>query len=69
MLRPPTWLRFLLLAILLAATAWSLLNRDVLGAPWLADFIDDHPGAMPAVWLVESRGAVPASICARLTRA
>ena len=52
MLRPPPWLRFLLLAILVAATAWSLLNREVLGAPWLADFVDDHPGAMPAVFVV-----------------
>lgn len=52
MLRPPTWLRLLLLAILLAATAWSLLNREVLGAAWLADFVDDHPGAMPAVFVL-----------------
>lgn len=52
MLRPPTWLRFLLLAILLAATAWSLLNRELLGAAWLVDFVDDHPGAMPAVFVL-----------------
>ncbi|MBM3628678.1 MAG: TVP38/TMEM64 family protein [Alphaproteobacteria bacterium] len=52
MLRPTTWLRVLLLAILAAATAWSLLNRETLGATWLSDFIDDHPGAMPAVFVV-----------------
>ncbi|MFM8681996.1 MAG: TVP38/TMEM64 family protein [Alphaproteobacteria bacterium] len=57
MLRPPTWLRVLLLAILVAATAWSLFNREVLSASWLADLIDDHPGAMPAVFVVIHVGA------------
>ncbi len=57
MLRPPTWLRVLLLASLLAATAWSLLNRETLGAGGLADLVDDHPGAMPAVFVVLHVGA------------
>jgi uncharacterized membrane protein YdjX (TVP38/TMEM64 family) len=51
MFRPPAWLRLVLLAIVALAIAVAASHRDALQAEGLSDFIDEHPGAMPLVFV------------------
>jgi uncharacterized membrane protein YdjX (TVP38/TMEM64 family) len=52
MIRPPLWLRLLLLALLLAAIAAGILFRNSLHSAWLADIVDDYPAAMPLAFVL-----------------
>jgi uncharacterized membrane protein YdjX (TVP38/TMEM64 family) len=52
MLRLPPWLRLLILLVLAAVIAFAAVNRESLHMERLAGFIDRHPGAMPAVFVV-----------------
>lgn len=52
MIRLPRWLRVLVLAALCAAIAYAAIHRDALQVAWLTRFVDRHPGAMPAVFVL-----------------
>ncbi len=68
MFRPPAWLRLLLLAIVAVAIVVAASHRDALQAEGLSDFIDEHPGAMPlvfvAVHVVASLAFMPRGVLA-----
>lgn len=51
MFRLPPWGRALVVAGVLAAIAYVALNRDAMHVEGLTDFIDEHPGLMPAVFV------------------